>query len=106
MRVMTEETFGPVVGIAPYGDPDEAIALANDTVYGLAGYVFGADLRRAWRTAEQLEAGSVWVNDIHRSLAQVPFGGMKRSGLGREKSRHGLDEYLEFKTIYLGMGAP
>jgi succinate-semialdehyde dehydrogenase/glutarate-semialdehyde dehydrogenase len=106
MRVMTEETFGPVVGIAPYEDLDEAVALANDSVYGLAGYVFGDDLRRAWRTAERLEAGSVWVNDIHRSLAQVPFGGMKRSGLGREKSRHGLDEYLEFKTIYLGMGAP
>jgi succinate-semialdehyde dehydrogenase/glutarate-semialdehyde dehydrogenase len=103
MKVMTEETFGPVVGVAPFTRAEDAIALANDTRYGLAAYVFSDDLRRGWLTAEALEAGSVWVNDIHRSLAEVPFGGKKQSGLGREKSRHGLDEYLDFKTIYLGM---
>jgi len=103
MLVMREETFGPVVGIAPFDTVEEAIALANDTPYGLAGYVFSADLRRAWRIAEAIEAGSVWVNDIHRSLHSVPFGGYKQSGLGREKSRHGLDEYLELKTMYLGL---
>jgi succinate-semialdehyde dehydrogenase/glutarate-semialdehyde dehydrogenase len=103
MKIMTEETFGPVVGIAPFATVDEAIELANDSRYGLAAYVFSADLRLAWRTAEELEAGSVWVNDIHRSLHSVPFGGMKQSGLGREKSRHGLDEYLEHKTTYLGL---
>ncbi|HWV85113.1 MAG TPA: aldehyde dehydrogenase family protein [Capillimicrobium sp.] len=103
MLVMREETFGPVVGIAPFETVEEAIALANDTRYGLAGYVFSADLRRAWRIAEAIEAGSVWVNDIHRSLHSVPFGGYKQSGLGREKSRHGLDEYLELKTMYLGL---
>jgi succinate-semialdehyde dehydrogenase/glutarate-semialdehyde dehydrogenase len=103
MKVMTEETFGPVVGVAPFTSGDEVIELANDTEYGLAAYVFSRDLRRAWQTAEELEAGSVWVNNIHRSLAQVPFGGMKQSGLGREKSRHGLDEYVELKTIYLGL---
>ena len=103
MRIMTEETFGPVVGVAPFEDGDEAIERANDTRYGLAAYVFSADLRRAWLAAEELEAGSVWVNNIHRSSAHVPFGGMKQSGLGREKSAHGLDEYTELKTIYLGL---
>ncbi|CAA9522256.1 MAG: Aldehyde dehydrogenase [uncultured Thermoleophilia bacterium] len=103
MLVMTEETFGPVVGVGSFADDTEALAKANDTPYGLAAYVFSDDLRRAWRAAEELEAGSVWVNNIHRSLAQVPFGGMKQSGLGREKSKHGLDEYVELKTIYLGM---
>jgi succinate-semialdehyde dehydrogenase/glutarate-semialdehyde dehydrogenase len=103
MKIMTEETFGPVVGVAPFSALDEAVALANDSRYGLAAYVFSEDLRTAWRTAEELEAGSVWVNDIHRSLHSVPFGGVKQSGLGREKSRHGLDEYLEHKTMYLGL---
>lgn len=103
MRVMVEETFGPVVGIAPFDALDEAIALANDSRYGLAAYVFSADLGTAWRTADALEAGSVWVNDIHRSLHSVPFGGVKQSGLGREKSRHGLDAYLELKTTYLAL---
>jgi succinate-semialdehyde dehydrogenase / glutarate-semialdehyde dehydrogenase len=103
MKIMTEETFGPVVGMAPFASLAEAVRLANDTRYGLAAYVFSQDLRTAWRTAEELEAGSVWVNDIHRSLHSVPFGGVKQSGLGREKSRHGLDEYLEYKTVYLGL---
>jgi succinate-semialdehyde dehydrogenase/glutarate-semialdehyde dehydrogenase len=103
MKVMTEETFGPVVGIASFQTLPEAIELANDSRYGLAAYVFSRDLRTAWRTAEELEVGSVWVNEIHRSLHSVPFGGMKQSGLGREKSRHGLDEYLELKTVYLGL---
>jgi succinate-semialdehyde dehydrogenase/glutarate-semialdehyde dehydrogenase len=101
MRVMTEETFGPVVGVAPIDGVDAAVAAANDSPYGLAAYVFSGDLATAWRTAERLEAGSVWVNEIHRSYNEVPFGGVKQSGLGREKSRHGLDEYLEHKTIYL-----
>jgi succinate-semialdehyde dehydrogenase/glutarate-semialdehyde dehydrogenase len=103
MKIMTEETFGPVVGIMAFSDPADAVTWANDTTYGLAAYVFSRDLRRAWRTAEELEAGSVWVNDIHRSYNMVPFGGVKQSGLGREKSRHGLGEYLEHKTIYLAL---
>ena len=103
MKIMTEETFGPVVGMAPFASLPEAVQSANDSRYGLAAYVFSRDLRTAWRTAEELEAGSVWVNEIHRSLHSVPFGGVKQSGLGREKSRHGLDEYLEYKTVYLGL---
>ncbi len=101
MLVMTEETFGPVLGVTPFDDRAQAIKLANDTRYGLAGFVFSRDLTVALTMAEQIEAGSVWVNDIHRSNHDVPFGGMKESGLGREKGRYGLEAYLEYKTIYL-----
>lgn len=100
MKIMREETFGPVVGAMPYDSLDDAIAMANDSPFGLAGYVFCKDLEVALRTAEELEAGSVWINDIHRSYNMVPFGGYKESGIGREKSRHGLEQYLELKTIY------
>ncbi|GMQ92739.1 MAG: aldehyde dehydrogenase family protein [Acidimicrobiia bacterium] len=101
MTVMREETFGPVVGIMPVGDLDEAIRLANDSRYGLAAYIYCGDVARALRLADECEAGTVWVNGIHRTYNLVPFGGYKESGLGREKSRFGLDEYLELKTIYL-----
>jgi succinate-semialdehyde dehydrogenase / glutarate-semialdehyde dehydrogenase len=101
MLVMTEETFGPVLGVTPFDDRAQAIKLANDTRYGLAGFVFSRDLTVALTMAEQIEAGSVWVNDIHRSNHDLPFGGMKESGLGREKGRYGLEAYLEYKTIYL-----
>ena len=103
MRIMTEETFGPVVGLMPIDTLAAAIDCANDTPYGLAAYVFTRNLANALRAAERCEAGSVWINNIHRSYNQVPFGGYKESGLGREKSRHGLDEYLELKTIYLSL---
>ena len=104
MKIMREETFGPVVGVMPFEDLSDAVEQSNATPYGLAGYVFSQDVGVALRTAEKLEAGSVWVNDIHRSYNMVPFGGYKESGLGREKSRHGLDEYLELKTVYLALG--
>ena len=103
MKIMTEETFGPVVGLMRVETLDEAIACANDTPYGLAAFVFSKNLANALRAAERCEAGSVWVNNIHRSYNQVPFGGYKESGLGREKSRYGLEEYLELKTIYLSL---
>lgn len=101
MQVMTEETFGPVLGIMPFDDREEALRLANDTRYGLAGFVFSHDLAAALIMAERIEAGSVWVNDIHRSSHNVPFGGMKESGIGREKGRYGVEAYLEYKTVYL-----
>jgi succinate-semialdehyde dehydrogenase / glutarate-semialdehyde dehydrogenase len=103
MKIMTEETFGPVVGIMPFDHLDQAVDLANDTPYGLAAYIFSKDLATAWKTAERCEAGSVWVNQIHRSYNQVPFGGYKESGLGREKSHFGLEHYFELKTIYLSL---
>jgi len=101
MLVMREETFGPVVGIMAVSDLEAAIRLANDSRYGLAAYIYCADIARALRLADECEAGTVWVNGIHRTYNLVPFGGYKESGLGREKSRFGLDEYLELKTIYL-----
>ncbi len=101
MKIMREETFGPVVGVMPYATLSEAIEMANDSPFGLAGYIFSSDLAVALDTAESLEAGSVWVNNIHRSYNMVPFGGYKESGLGREKSHYGLEAYLELKTIYL-----
>jgi succinate-semialdehyde dehydrogenase / glutarate-semialdehyde dehydrogenase len=101
MLIMKEETFGPVVGIMPFDNNSNALMLANDTVYGLAAYVFSENVGTALRFAEQLDAGSVWVNDIFRSYQNVPFGGMKQSGVGREKGRYGLEAYTELKTIYL-----
>jgi succinate-semialdehyde dehydrogenase / glutarate-semialdehyde dehydrogenase len=101
MKIMTEETFGPVVGVMPYSDLETALNLANDSEYGLAAYVFSQQLGTGLRLAEQLEAGSVWVNNIHRSHHNVPFGGMKQSGIGREKGHFGVEDYTELKTIYL-----
>ena len=103
MKVMCEETFAPVVGIMPVATRQQAITLANDSEYGLAAFVFTRDAGAGLRAAEQVEAGSVWVNNIHRSYHMVPFGGMKNSGLGREKGRYAIESYLEPKTIYLGL---
>ncbi len=106
MLVMAEETFGPVLGVAPVDSPAEALALANASRYGLAGFVFSGNLARGLTLAEGMEAGSVWLNDIHRSSHYVPFGGMKESGLGREKGRYGVESYLEYKTMYLSYEVP
>jgi succinate-semialdehyde dehydrogenase/glutarate-semialdehyde dehydrogenase len=105
LAVMNEETFGPVLGVAPFDSREEAVRLANSTVYGLAGFVFSSNLATALTTAERLEVGSVWVNDIQRSNQRAPFGGMKESGIGREKGRYGVEAYLEYKTIYLSYDA-
>jgi succinate-semialdehyde dehydrogenase/glutarate-semialdehyde dehydrogenase len=106
MLILTEETFGPVLGICPVDSPAQALRHANDCRYGLAGFVFTRDLARGLTLCEGLEAGSVWLNDIHRSSHYVPFGGMKESGLGREKGRYGVESYLEYKTMYLSYEVP
>ncbi|MCB1362231.1 MAG: aldehyde dehydrogenase family protein [Rhodobacteraceae bacterium] len=106
MLIMREETFGPVIGIAPVDSPAEALHLANDSRFGLAGFVFTGDLAKGLALCEGFEAGSVWLNDIQRSSHHVPFGGMKESGLGREKGRYGVESYLEYKTIYLSWEPP
>jgi succinate-semialdehyde dehydrogenase/glutarate-semialdehyde dehydrogenase len=101
MEIMTEETFGPVIGVMPFKENDHAIELANDSRYGLAAYLFTKNIGQAITMSEALEAGSVWVNNIRRSYHNVPFGGVKESGVGREKSSYGLEAYTELKTIYL-----
>ncbi|MGR1582531.1 aldehyde dehydrogenase family protein [Thalassobius sp. S69A] len=106
MLILTEETFGPVLGVCPVDSAFDGLRHANDNRYGLAGFVFAGDLARGLTLCEGLEAGSVWLNDIHRSSHYVPFGGMKESGLGREKGRYGVESYLEYKTMYLSYEVP
>jgi succinate-semialdehyde dehydrogenase/glutarate-semialdehyde dehydrogenase len=105
MKVLDEETFGPVAPVAPFRDEAEAVAMANATSYGLAGYLWTRDLGRAFRVAEALEYGLVGVNDgVPSAMApNAPFGGMKDSGVGREGGPWGLDEYLEVKLISMGL---
>jgi succinate-semialdehyde dehydrogenase / glutarate-semialdehyde dehydrogenase len=104
--VMSDETFGPVLGVSSVDSSREALALANDTPFGLAGFVFTRDLAKGLSLCEGMEAGSVWLNEIQRSSHHVPFGGMKQSGMGREKGRYGVDDYLEWKSIYLSYEVP
>jgi succinate-semialdehyde dehydrogenase/glutarate-semialdehyde dehydrogenase len=102
MEIVREEIFGPVAALVRFDTEAEAIKLANDTPFGLAAYLFSQSLSRAWRVAEQLDAGMVGVNEGIFSNEVVPFGGVKESGLGREGAAEGLDEYLEIKYICLG----
>lgn len=101
-RCMTEETFGPVEPVAPFDSEEEAIALANDTRYGLAAYAYTSNVNRAWRLAEQLEAGTIGINDAVPSTSIAPFGGMKESGQGRELGQEGMEAFLEPKHISFG----
>ena len=98
-KITYEETFGPVAPIYKFSNEEEVIKMANDTPYGLASYFYSRDVGRVWRVSEALEYGMVGVNTGLTSKAEIPFGGIKESGLGREGSRHGLDEYLEIKYI-------
>ncbi|QDF98043.1 succinate-semialdehyde dehydrogenase (NADP(+)) [Azoarcus sp. DD4] len=102
MAVAKEEIFGPVAPLFRFSTEDEAVAMANDTEFGLAAYFYARDLGRVWRVSERLEYGMVGINTGLISTEVAPFGGIKQSGLGREGGRHGLDEYLE--TKYLAMG--
>ncbi|ODT68638.1 MAG: succinate-semialdehyde dehydrogenase (NADP(+)) [Pelagibacterium sp. SCN 63-23] len=102
MAVAREETFGPVAPLFRFTDEADVIAQANDTEFGLASYFYARDLSRVWRVAEALEYGMVGVNTGLISTAEAPFGGMKSSGLGREGSRYGIEEFTELKYVCLG----
>ncbi|MBI1188330.1 MAG: succinate-semialdehyde dehydrogenase [Alphaproteobacteria bacterium] len=102
MRLFREEIFGPVAPLVKFNDDDEAVSLANDTEYGLAGYFFTRDVNRAWKITERLDYGMVGVNDGILSNEVSPFGGVKESGLGREGGVEGLEEFLETKFINFG----
>jgi len=102
MAVSREETFGPVAPLFRFKTEAEAIALANDTEFGLAAYFYGRDIARVWRVAEALEAGIVGVNTGIISTEVAPFGGVKQSGLGREGSKYGIEEFVEIKYLCFG----
>ncbi len=102
MLVMREETFGPVIAISTFSSEAEAVAMANDTEFGLAAYFFTRDAGRAWRVAEHLDYGIIGLNDGAPSTAQAPFGGFKESGVGREGGIEGMDAFLETKYVSWG----
>ena len=102
MAIANQEIFGPVVPVMTFSSEEEAIQMANDTPYGLAAYFYSQDLGRVWRVMEALEYGMVGINEGIVSTEIAPFGGIKESGIGREGSKHGLDEYLELKYALMG----
>ncbi|MBB2774387.1 UNVERIFIED_ORG: betaine-aldehyde dehydrogenase [Mycolicibacterium obuense] len=103
MRIAREEIFGPVLVVIPFRDDDDAVAIANDSEYGLSAGVWSADNGRALGIARRLESGTVWVNDWHMVNAMYPFGGVKQSGLGRELGPGALDEYTEPKFVHIDL---
>lgn len=103
MRIAREEIFGPVLSVIRYGSEAEGVALANDTQYGLASSVWSRDSSRALDVAEKIKAGSVWINDAHQINCEVPFGGYKQSGVGRELGPRALDPYVEEKNVHLDL---
>ncbi|WP_027489193.1 betaine-aldehyde dehydrogenase [Allorhizobium undicola] len=104
MTIAREEIFGPVMCVLDFDDEAEVIARANASEFGLAGGVFTADLSRAHRVVDQLEAGTLWINTYNLCPVEIPFGGSKQSGFGRENSAEALTHYSELKTVYVGMG--
>jgi len=102
MAVAREETFGPVAPLFRFKTEEEAIRMANDTEFGLAAYFFSRDIGRVWRVAEQVEYGIVGINTGIISTEVAPFGGVKESGIGREGSKYGMDDFLEIKYLCMG----
>jgi len=102
MKVAKEETFGPLAPLFRFEKDEEAIEMANDTEFGLASYFYSRDIGRIWRAAEGLESGMVGINTGLLSTEVAPFGGVKQSGLGREGSHYGIEEFVEIKYLCLG----
>ena len=103
MQIARGETFGPVAPLFRFDDEADVIAQANDTIFGLASYFYARDLGRVWRVAEALEYGMVGINTGLISTEVAPFGGVKQSGLGREGSRHGIEDYVEMKYLCMSV---
>jgi acyl-CoA reductase-like NAD-dependent aldehyde dehydrogenase/alcohol dehydrogenase class IV len=106
MTIAREEIFGPVLSVLRYSDIDEAIAIANDSDYGLAAGVWSKDIRKAERVAARIRSGTTWINDYHAFSDMAPFGGYKQSGVGRELGPEGLVEYTQSKHVHVGLGVP
>jgi len=102
MKIAREEIFGPVVTLIPFENDDEVIEMANSTEFGLAAYMYSDSVKRAWRVSEELDYGMIGINESAISNAEIPFGGIKQSGQGREGSKHGLDDYMEIKFRLFG----
>jgi betaine-aldehyde dehydrogenase len=105
MTIVREEIFGPVVAVMRFRDEAEAIAMANDSMYGLSGSIFTRDIGRAMRVARAVETGNLSINSGSSVHLEAPFGGVKRSGLGRELGLAALDHYSEWKTVYIDVSA-
>ncbi|WP_282138533.1 aldehyde dehydrogenase family protein [Rossellomorea aquimaris] len=103
MKIAREEIFGPVLSVIRYSTVEEAIEIANDTIYGLAGGVWSKDVNKAMKIARELKAGTIWINDWHMMRSDAPFGGYKQSGFGRELGRHALDEYSQVKHVHCSL---
>jgi betaine-aldehyde dehydrogenase len=103
-RAVREEIFGPVACVIPFRDEEEAVALANDTIYGLSGSIWTRDGGRALRVARAVEAGVLSINSNTSVRVSTPFGGFKQSGVGRELGPHALDHYTEVKSVYYATG--
>jgi succinate-semialdehyde dehydrogenase/glutarate-semialdehyde dehydrogenase len=102
MKIATEETFGPLAPIFKFKEEEQAIAMANDTEFGLAAYFYTRDIGRVWRVGEALEYGIVGINEGIISTEVAPFGGVKQSGIGREGSHYGIEDFLEIKYMLMG----
>src|SRR5690606_33524472 len=102
-RTCQEEIFGPVLVAMPFDDEDALIEQANDSVYALAAGIWTRDYKKAWRIGRQVQAGTVWINTYKQFSISTPFGGWRDSGLGREKGRLGILQYMEQKSMYWGM---
>jgi aldehyde dehydrogenase (NAD+) len=101
MRIAREEVFGPVLSVIPFDDEDDAVRIANNSIYGLAAGVWTQSIQRAIRVPERLEAGTVWVNTYRAVSYMSPFGGYKRSGIGRESGQDAIYEYLQTKSVWI-----
>ena len=102
-RIAQEEIFGPVMSVIPFSTPEEALAMSNDSEYGLAAAVWTRDIKKAMNTARALRAGIVWINDTQTAPSETPWGGYKQSGIGRELGASGVEDYLEAKHIYVNL---
>ena len=104
MAIVRDEIFGPVMAVLPFDDEDEVVRRANDTPYGLAAGVFTQNLARGHRVIARVEAGTCWINHYNVTPIELPFGGAKQSGLGRENGKAAVEHYTQLKSVYVNLG--
>ncbi|MFT5612490.1 MAG: betaine-aldehyde dehydrogenase, partial [Polaribacter sp.] len=104
MSIVTDEVFGPLMSVLSFSSEEEVLKRANSTKFGLSGAVFTKDFSRAHRVANRIQAGIVWINEYNITPAEIPFGGYKQSGIGRENGLQAIEHYTQIKTIYANLG--